>query len=253
MGAQHTKGEASPVIGVRLFLLSIVISLGFGGSYAWANSSGLNNIPTTDVTPMNTLVLQNWNNLADGAGPEVFTGFKLGALDGLEMGLDWKASGDPHAHLTFQAKYAFDIKQDVAKGVVGIANLSEHKEHTGEPFPYLATSYDFSLLRAHLGFDAQKDNEGFFVGIDKTIPFLGRNLQLKADAIQVDNMDDVLFSAGFLYDLAPLENDDMQSREGVGSVLEMLTRNFVFETWINVPSSGDEEFLTLKLNYVIKF
>jgi hypothetical protein len=253
MGVQHRKGERFPAILIVLFLPFVLIAVGLASPHAWANSSGLNNIPATDVTPINTLVLQNWNNLADGESPAVFTGFKLGALEGLEMGLDWKASGDPHAHLTFQAKYAFDIKQDVVKGVLGIANLSEHRAHTGEPFPYVATSYDFNVLRGHLGFNAQEDNEGFFVGIDRTVSFLGRNLQLKADAIQFDNMDDVLFSAGFLYDFAPLKNDDGQSPESSERILEMLTKNFVFETWVNVPTSGDEEFLTLKLNYVIKF
>ena len=220
---------------------------------AWGSPSGLNNIPTTDVVPENILVFQTWFNFANDKQPEEFFGFKYGVpfLEGLEIGVDWKGIGEPHGHAAFQAKYAFDIQEDVWKGVVGIANVSDNRKHNGAVFPYVATSVDLELVRLHAGFAAQPHNEAFFAGIDRTFPFLNRNLQLKGDIIQIHDMDDVLFSVGFLYDLAPLS--DAPTHSGLMGVLEDIGRNIVLEGWVSLPSTGDEKVYTLKLNYVIKF
>ena len=75
--------------------------------------------------------------------------------------------------------------------------------------------------------------KGFFAGIDKTFKFLDRDLTLRSDIIQTDDQRDTTTSAGFIYDL-----------DG----------NFLLESWMSFPSeSGREDFLTIKLNYVIKF
>ena len=134
---------------------------------------------------------------------------------------------------------------------MGIANVSDHTSHNGEVFPYLATSVDLELVRLHAGFAAQPYNEAFFAGIDRTLPFLNRNLQLKADLIQTNDMDDALFSVGFLYDFAPI-NDEPISSNWIG-VLEEISRNIVLEAWVSIPSTSAEEIYTLKLNYVIRF
>ena len=223
------------------------------GQSAWGSPSGLNNIPTTDVVPGNILVFQTWFNMANDMQTEEFFGFKYGVpfLEGLEIGADWKGIGASHGHAVFQAKYAFDIQEDVWRGVVGIANVSDNRKHNGEVFPYLATSVDLDLVRLHAGFAAQPHNEAFFAGIDRTFPFLNRNLQLKGDVIQIHDMDDVLFSVGFLYDFAPLSDEPTHS--GLMGVLEEIGRNIVLEAWVSLPSTGGEEVLTLKLNYVIRF
>ncbi|MHC4720130.1 MAG: hypothetical protein ACYSYT_06615 [Planctomycetota bacterium] len=77
---------------------------------AQATSTGLNNIPTTDVVPENVLVFQTWGNFAGGEHPEQFVGFKYGLFKDMEFGVDWKANDQPHGHAMLQAKYAFDIE-----------------------------------------------------------------------------------------------------------------------------------------------
>ena len=226
------------------FAVAVVL---FAGDRAWASPSGLNLIPTTDVVPDKTFVLQTWSNLRDDQHHQQFVGFKTGLLDGLEFGSDWKAVDSTHGHATFQAKYAFDIKKDIWKGVAGVANVSGHRGHQGEVFPYVATSVDLKAFRLHLGHAFQPHNQAIFAGIDKTVPFLNRNLQLKADAIQIDNRDDILFSVGFLYDFMPINDNDEPD-----SVFETLTKNIVLECWVSMPTTTDAPEVTVKLNYVIK-
>ncbi len=223
------------------------------GQLAWGSPSGLNNIPTTDVVPENILVFQTYFNFANDMQTEEYFAFKYGVpgLEGLEIGIDWKGIGASHGHAALQAKYAFDIDEDFWKGVVGIANVSDHRPHNGEVFPYVATSVDLDLVRLHAGFAGQPHNEAFFAGIDRTLPFLNRNLQLKADVIQFNDMDDALFSVGFLYDFSPI-NDEPISSGWIG-VLEEISRNIVLEVWVSIPSTSAEEVYTLKFNYVIRF
>ena len=237
----------------RCWVLIGTICIFAVGQSAWASPSGLNNIPTTDTVPQNVLVFQNWVNLAEGSQPEAFLAFKYGVpiLDGLEVGVDWKALGNTHGHAALQAKHAFNIQEDIWKAVVGIANVSDSRKHNGEVFPYVATSYDLQMVKLHAGFAAQPHNQAFFAGIDRTFPFLSRNLQLKGDVIQIDDMDDALFSVGFLYDFSPLTDEPL--RPGLMGVLDEISRNIVIEGWVSIPSTGGEEVLTMKLNYVIRF
>ena len=220
---------------------------------AWGSPSGLNNIPTTDVVPEKKLVLQTWLNLAENMHPQQYVGFKAGPLKGVEFGVDWKANDNVHGHATLQAKYGFDIKKDLLRGVIGIADLSDDCEHNGYYFPYAATSLDIDIFRLHFGYAPQPHNERFFAGIDKTFPFLNRNLQLKGDAIHINDREDVLFSAGFLYELAPLDNGGGAAPEGLLGVLDKFLRNIILEGWVSMPSTGDQEVFTLKVNYVISF
>ncbi len=223
------------------------------GSVLRASPSGLNNIPTTDVVPVKTLVLQTWFDWADDAHPKQTAAFKAGLVKGLEFGVDWKFNDVAHSHAALQAKYAFDIAEDVWRGVVGIANVSDNRQHNGDIFPYVATSVDLKLARLHFGYAPEPHNEAFFAGIDRTFPFLERNLQLKADAIHVDDKDDVLFSAGFLYELGRQRAEGEAARGGLLGVLDKMLENIILEAWVSMPSTGANEIYTVKLNYVIKF
>ena len=219
----------------------------------WATSTGLNNIPTTDIVPENVLVFQTWGNFAGGEHPGQFVGFKYGLFKDIEIGIDSKANDDPHGHATFQAKYAFDIEGDVLRGVVGIADLSDNRTHNGYLFPYAAISLDLTDFRFHLGYAPQAHNEAFFGGIDKTVSFLDRNLQLRFDGIHINDKEDMKFSAGFLYELGRPTDGNKTPQTDLEEIWDKITKNIILESWITMPSTGDKETYTVKLNYVIKF
>jgi hypothetical protein len=220
---------------------------------AWGSPTGLNNIPTTDTVPENVLVLQSWLNITANEQAQQFVGFKYGAFKDFEIGVDWKANDRSHGHATFQAKYAFDIRGNAWRGVIGVADLSDNREHNGEYFPYAATSLDLDILRLHFGFAPQPHNERFFGGIDKTVTLFDRNLQLRADAIHINDKEDMLFSAGFLYELGKKAAGNRGSQKEPASCLDKLMQNMILESWISMPSTGDKETYTIKLNYVIPF
>ncbi len=222
------------------------------GPLAEGSSSGLNNIPTTDVVPKDVLVLQSWFNSAHNTAPQEFMGFKYGPFKDVEIGVDWKANGRTHGHAVLQAKYAFDIYGDRLRGVLGFADLSGNREHNGDSFPFVATSLDIDIFRLHFGYSPQSHNERFFAGIDKTFPFLNRNLQLRADAIQYNDKNDTLFSVGFLYELgAPSGSETSQT--GLSRIFNAITKNLILESWVSLPDTSAEDVYTVKINYVIKF
>ncbi len=236
-----------------IWLLIGTMCLCVAGHSALASPSGLNNIPTTDVVPEKVLVIQTWLNMKNDVQTQQYVGFKTGVIKGLEVGADWKAIGATHGHAELQAKYAFDITGDWWKGVVGVANLTDNRQHNGYIFPYAATSVDLEVFRLHFGYAPQPHNEAFFAGIDRTVTFLNRNLQLKADVIHTNDKEDVLYSAGFLYEFGAKDLADKPSKSGIQGFLTEITKNLILEAWVSVPSTSDEEVYTVKLNYVIKF
>ncbi len=244
--ASSRKGAAGRLVLGALCLL-------FTGPMAWASPTGLNNIPTTDVTPKRTVVVQTWLDLVENHQPQQFVGFKTGVIDGLEFGIDWKAYGAEHGHATLQTKYSFDIKKDLLAVAVGIANVSDNRHHNGEVFPYVVTAADLKIFRLHFGFAPQPHNEAFFGGVDRTFRLFDRNLQLKADAIHINDKEDILFSVGFLYELGRRDADNRRPLSGMARILNDLGKNFVLEGWASMPTNSDPNSFTLKLNYVIKF
>ena len=217
----------------------------------WASSSGLNNIPTTDVVPDKRVVVQTWWNWGRGLHPQQFLGFKASPLEDVEVGVDWKAVDETHGHAMLQAKYAMTLMPDLWKGAIGIANLSPHRSHNGEYFPFVATSLDLKVARLHAGFGAERYNEAFFFGVDRTVEFLDRNLQLKADAIQIDDARDMLFSVGFLYEFG--RTGEYERPSGVLGILDDIAKNIVLEGWASIPTNENTETYTLKLNYVVRW
>ena len=131
--------------------------------------------------------------------------------------------------------------------------MTDNHKHNGEVFPYVATSVDLEIFRLHFGYAPQPHNERFFAGIDRTVPFLNRNLQLKADAIHYNDKNDVLFSVGFLYDFNPLNEEGEGPSSPLLKALADIAKNIVVEGWVSMPSSESPTSATLKLNYVIKF
>ena len=200
-----------------------------------ASPSGLNNIPTVDVTPRNVLVLQGWGDFAHGASPVYLAGFKYGLPANIEIGLDSQVGADDSGPVMGQVKWRLPLptEETLFGMLLGVAVISDDSERAGDVAPYLVSAFDFDLARLSLGYSFQENDQAFFAGLDKTLELQSRDLILRADVRQVDDGDEWLASAGFLH---------------------VLPLNLVLESWVSIPSARDaEEALTVKLNYVIAF
>ena len=218
---------------LRYCLLFAMLCILLAARPAWATSTGLNNIITADVVPEKTLVFQYFNETGNDRVPSHYAGFKYGLMRNVEVGLDGRFSAGKSSteNLVGQAKYRFEINQDLAIAL-GIANLGD-RDKAGKEFSFAVLSYDAGFLRTHFGGTGQDDNEGFFGGLDKTVQLFGRDFTLRTDILQVNNQNDTLTSVGFMYDLG---------------------HNFILESWMSYPSeTGRKDYLTMKLNYVIRF
>ncbi len=235
------------------YVLVVVSCIVLIGHTAFGSSTGLNNIPTTDVVPEDILVLQTWLNAGYNRHTQNFVGFKYSPFKDVEIGADWKANDVAHGHAILQAKYAFDLDGDIWRGVIGFADLSDNREHNGDFFPFVATSLDLKTFRLHFGYAPQPHNEAFFGGIDKTFTLLDRDLMLRFDGIHINDKEDMKFSAGFIYNLAPKTKTNGTYSTGLTEFLGNITKNMLIESWVTMPSTGNQEVYTVKLNYVIKF
>ena len=218
---------------MRKFFYCIVLLCFFITQPIWATSTGLNNIPTADVVPEDFLVFQFISDFANDSTPAYMTGFKYGPAKNIEIGLDGNIfpQKSKTETLVAQGKLRFELS-DILAIAGGITNLGD-RARAGREYPFGVLSQDFGFLRVHFGGTVQKDNEGYFGGIDKTIEFFDRDLTLRSDIIQTNDQDDITTSAGFIYDIG---------------------YNFLIESWMSFPTqSGKEDVLTVKLNYVIRF
>jgi hypothetical protein len=218
---------------LRYCLLFLMLCIFLTAHSAWATSTGLNNIPTADVVPENVLVFQYYNEVGSDKIPNHYGAFKYGLMKNVEVGLDGRffAEKSSTENLVGQAKYRFEVDSDLAIAL-GVANLGD-RDKAGKEFPFGVLSYDTGFLRVHFGGTSQDDNKGFFGGLDKTFKLFERDFMFRADILQVNSQNDTLTSAGFIYDLG---------------------HNFLLESWMSFPSeTGRKEYLTLKLNYVIRF
>ncbi len=217
----------------KMLVFYVILFSFFVTAPVWATSTGLNNIPTADVVPENVLVFQFIGDFANNSTPGYTTGFKYGPAKNIEIGLDGNIfpQKSKTETLVAQGKLRFELNEFLSVAA-GIANLGD-RARSGREFPYGVLSQNLGFLRVHFGGTTQKDNEGVFGGIDKTIKFLDRNLTLRSDIIQANDQRDTTTSVGFIYD--------------IGS-------NFLVESWVSMPSeSGKKNVTTVKLNYVIKF
>lgn len=217
----------------RICLTLILYFLILAAGPTWGSPTGLNNIPTADVVPKELLVFQYYSFITANGRADHFGAFKYGLANNIEVGLDGRVASDSDADefLVAQAKLRFDLSDSLALAA-GIANLGD-RASAGWEYPYAVLSNDFDFVRAHVGTTAQKDNEGIFVGLDRTFKLFERDLILRSDLIETNNRDDTIISAGFLYDLG---------------------KNWLLESWVSWPSeSRSDEVYTIKLNYVVRF
>ncbi|MHC4314851.1 MAG: hypothetical protein ACYSW3_20575 [Planctomycetota bacterium] len=103
---------------------------------AWATSTGLNNIPTSDVVPEKVLVFQFISDLANNSKPDYSAGFKYGLMKNVEIGLDGRMFPE-HASeetLVAQGKVRFDLSDSLAIAG-GITNLGDRAQ-AGRESPF---------------------------------------------------------------------------------------------------------------------
>ncbi len=229
--------------------LLMVGALLFGGPLVWATPTGLNNIPTNDTAPPQTIVLQTLTNFGQDARSTYLFGFKMGVIENLEIGADWIRNAEPEQHPALQAKYTLDLGPEWPKLGGGVANVSAHRQRNGQAMPYVVGPYDAKLIRAHGGYNCQHNNFGFFAGVDRTLPVLRRDLTLRADYIQIDNRHHGITSVGGMYNLPP-----RPPHKESANILDAVLANVIVEGWYSRPSTGAlEDYFTIKLNYVIEF
>lgn len=217
-------------------LLSALLLL--SAQSCWASPTGLNNIPTTDVVPDKTLVGQAWSEVGDDAKPLYMLGFKYGILDRVEVGLDSKVGSGDGGPIAFQTKLKAFSSDFGFSSLIGIEGMTTWGDFGDNIVPYGVLSQDIKikdleLFRVNTGYGFQKDNFSVFGGVDRTLKVFEQDLVLRSDIKQVNDMDDLLISTGFLL---------------------TLPFNFAVESWLSIPTaSGAEESVVVKFNYIINF
>ena len=187
-------------------ILSCVVLL-FAVQTCWASSTGLNNIPTTDVVGDRTLVWQGWLTTGDGAKPVWTTGFKYGILDKIEVGADSKLGAGDAGPVALQGKLKVSDFDFGFSSLVGVEGITFEGEIDDDIVPYFALSQDIrlnedlQLFRLHGGYNFQKDNFAVFTGVDRTFEVFKQELILRSDLKQVNDGDNLLISTGFLLTL----------------------------------------------------
>lgn len=205
---------------------------------ALATPSGLNNIPTADTPAQGEYVFQSWTNFGNGRDADFNVGFKTGFDvwgQKLEIGADSRLFPDKGGPVVLQFKYVHEVWEG-GKLAVGIANLAlggEYADRVGDPFNYALLSQTLvDTFRVHAGFAAQTNNNSVLLGVDNTFKVLNRDLQLRTDFVQIQDQEQWMGSAGFLYVLHP---------------------NIVLEGWASQPVDDGQAFYTAKINFVFKF
>lgn len=206
---------------------------------AFATPSGLNNIPTADVTPQGVLVIQSFTNFGNDKDADLTLGFKTGLdLFGqkFEFGADSHILPDKGGPVVLQGKYSLPFGEGLPTLGLGVANIAlteDDRDRAGDPFTYLVLSHDFGgLFRAHVGYGFQTDNNSVLLGVDKTVKLFERDLTLRSDFVQIQDEAQWMGSLGFLY---------------------AVHENVVLESWASQPFDDGDTIYTVKLNFVFKF
>jgi hypothetical protein len=217
---------------------AILIVVVLSPAVAWATSTGLNNIPTTDTPGHRELVFQGFVNLADDKPDDQFAGFKTGlrfSEHRFEWGLDTRLGDNDPSVAVFQVKYAvqpWETLPTVAVGATNIAVTPGDRDRVGQPFKFLVVTQDFGWLRGHAGYGLQQNNNAAFFGLDKTVSLFERDLMLRTDAIQIEDKEQWLGSGGFIY---------------------FLNENVAVESWVSQPFDHGKPTYTLKLNLIFRY
>lgn len=160
---------------------------------AWPGLCGLNNILTVDILPTGSYLLQVWSLLGKERVTQYGSGLTYGISPQAEASVDNpRVAPSPAGNTILAAKYRLSPPGKplaYATGVTGVGAGSKMSF-------FLVASRQFEGFRGHLGFKAQQDNEGLFVGFDR---WLSEKFRIQGDLVQVNDGDDLLSSVGFLH------------------------------------------------------
>jgi len=222
---------------VRWFLCATAVFL---PAAAFATSTGLNNIPTADTPGDREGVFQWFSTFPTEGKADHWLGFKtglrpFGAIHRFEGGVDSHLAPGESGPVVFQFKYALQPWERLPALGLGLANLaltSEDRERTGQPFSFGILTHDFRWFRAHAGYALQHGNHTALLGLDRTIKLFDRPLMLRGDFRQIDDQDQWLGSAGFLYHFH---------------------KHVALESWVSQPTDHGPTAFTIKLNLTFHY
>lgn len=214
--------------------------LALAGTSALGSSSGLNNIPTADTPGHREGVFQWFSTFPTDGKADHWGGFKTGLrpwgeTHRFEGGFDSHLAPGESGPVVFQFKYALQPWINLPALGLGAANLaltSEDRDRAGQPFSFAVLTHDFHCFRAHAGYALQHENNTALLGLDKTVKLFERDLMLRGDFRQIDDQDQWLGSAGFLYHFH---------------------KNVALESWLSQPTDQGPTSFTVKLNFIFNF
>ena len=205
-----------------------------------ATPSGLNNIPTTEVTPPKVLVFQTFANFGSDQPTRYVGGIKYGPAANWEIGYDGRVSesgtgtgvtgagGAPSGGATFHVKRRWVPRQGSTGLAIGLANLSVNTDRAGDPVAYLVASKGLPRCNLHLGYAVVKGSNNLFAGMDI---HANNGWTLRFDFNNLNRTSALLSSAGFIHSLG---------------------KRWVVEGWWSIARTpGVNDTLTLKIDYVL--
>ena len=233
---------------------------------AFANPTGLNNIPTADTPTQGDYVFQTYSTFGQDRKQDFNLGFKTG-FDfkpfKLEVGADERYVPGTSGPATVQAKVTYSFGEGLPSLAVGTANTAftaPERVRSGGIFGYTVLTQDLGFFRVHAGCALQNEEGQPFIGVSKVFRIhtkkpaardgkatVARDGKTTAD----DKTEEVT------RDLFILRADaiQQQNRTWVSSagVLVPICKYIVFETWGNFPSDGTSASVTVKGDFVFHF
>jgi len=221
----------------------IALALALATSTAVASPTGLNNIPTADTPGDHQIVFQAYYTTDADRAHDLWLAFKGGlhfelasdAVLRFEYGLDGRVADEGAGPTVAQFKLAGDIGEGLPSLAFGAANIAftdSDREDAGQVFPYGVISQGLGVLRLHAGYGFASDNKAAFFGLDRSFDLGRTRLTPRFDITQIDDRDQWLGSAGFIWEL---------------------TKNIAVEAWVSQPFDAGETTLTLKLDIGFSF
>lgn len=203
-----------------------------------ASRSGLNNIPTADVSAPRVAVVHVYSAAGPGRETTFLTGVRTGFSVGeqkFEAGVDSRWAPGVAVPAFFNAKWSLSVRPAgpaLALGVASLAPDAADRRRFGQPQSYGVITHDFGFARVTAGYAVQAHNNAGFAGLDRKFLVNGRPLVLRGDVIEIQDGRHWLGSVGLTYRLS--------SAVGI-------------ELWQSHPTGPARDYTTVKLAGYIPF